>query len=244
MFTTTWVLVYGLIGLSTLVNIVVPITGSATITPLLALLVDPHRALGMATFIFFLSAPPRIFFFWHNIQWREVRILLLPSAIAACIGALALVAVPTQWLLLFILLFAIFFLLKKLNIIPKPEKPRHLADYAVALLSGFLQGTGLSGSDIRNQYLYSQDLNLAEVHGTTAIIGGTNFLIATFVRLYTGQVTAPDILLLLLLFPIIFAATWLGKKALFKIPKKISDLIVTGVMFAVVFMFAYAAFLK
>lgn len=237
-----WVLIYGLLGLSTLVNIIVPITGSATVTPLLAMIVDPHRALGMATFVFFLSAPPRVFFFWKNIQWREVKVLLLPSAIAAFIGAFALVIIPARWLLILILLFSIYFLLKKLHIIPKSEKPSHLVDYVVGLLSGFLQGSGLSGSDLRNQYLYAQDLKIAEVHGTTALIGGTNFLIATLVRLYTGQLALPDIPLLLYLFPVIFFATWLGKKALYKIPQKISDRIVIGVMTAVILIFAYKIF--
>ena len=90
----------------------------------------------------------------------------------------------------------------------------------VGLLSGFLQGTGLSGSDLRNQYLYAQDLKIAEVHGTTAMIGGANFLIASLVRLHTGQLSLPDISLLLYLFPVIFLATWLGKGVLFRIPQK------------------------
>lgn len=244
MLSSTWVLICGLLGLSTLVNIIVPITGSATVTPLLALLLDPHRAIGIATFVFFLSAPPRIFFFWQNIQWREIKILLLPSAIAAFFGALALVTIPAQWLLIIILLFSVYFLLKKLDIIPKSEKPHHLVNYVVGLLSGFLQGTGLSGSDLRNQYLYAQNLNLAEVHGTTAFIGGTNFLIAILVRLYTGQLSFPDIIpVLLYVFPVIILATWIGEKALFKIPPKISDRIVIGVMTVVILMFSYKVFL-
>lgn len=243
MLSFTWILIYGLIGLSTLANIIVPITGSATVTPLLAMLVDPHRALGMATFIFFLSAPPRIFFFWRDIQWHEVRVLLLPSAVAAFVGAFALVVVPGRWLLILILLFSIYFLLKKLRIIPKSRGIGHLANYVVGPLSGFLQGTGLSGSDLRNQYLYAQDLKIAEVHGTTAIIGGANFLIATLVRLYTGQLGLPDIPLLLYLFPVIFLATWLGKKALFKIPQKISNFIVIGVMATIVLLLTYKVFI-
>ena len=243
MLSFTWVLIYALIGISTLVNIIVPITGSATVTPLLAMLVDPHRALGMATFVFLLSAPPRLFFFWKDIQWHEVRALLLPSVIAAFVGAFALVVVPARWLLILILLFSIYFLLKKLRVIPKSDKPARLTNYLVGLLSGFLQGTGLSGSDLRNQYLYAQDLKIAEVHGTTAMIGGANFLIASLVRLHTGQLSLTDISLLLYLFPVIFLATWLGKGVLFRIPQKISDYIVISIMTIVVLLFAYKIFL-
>lgn len=226
----------------TFLNIVVPISGSATVTPLLALFTDPYRAIGITSFFFFLTAPPRIFFFWKNIQWHEIRVLLGPSLGAAFFGALALVIVPERWLLIIILLFSLYFLFKKLHIIPKSKQPGHLINSVVALVSGFLQGTGLAGSDLRNQYLYAQDLKIAEVHGTTALIGGANFFVATLVRLYTGQLALPDITSLLYLFPIIVIATWIGKKALYKLPQKISDNIVIGVMTVVVLTFAYKIF--
>ncbi len=244
MLSAQTLLISGLLGLSTVLNIIVPVSGSAIVTPLLAMLVDPYRAIGIASFFFFLSAIPRIFFFRKSIQWQEIRTLLLPSGIAAFFGALALVVVPVRWLLIIILLFSLYFLLKKLHIIPQTKKPSRFLDYVVGLFSGFLQGTGLAGSDLRNQYLYAQDLNIAEVHGTTALIGGTNFFVATVVRLYTNQLVLPDITPLLYLFPIIIIATWLGRKILFKLPKKVSDGIVIGIMTIVVLTFAYAVFLK
>lgn len=243
MFTTQWILICGLLGLNTVLNIIVPISGSATVTPLLALLTDPYRAIGIASFFFFLTAPPRIYFFWKNIRWHEVRSLFLPSVIAAFFGALALVAVPARWLLIVILLFSVYFLFKKLGIVSKSKTPGRLLNHFVGLLSGFLQGTGLAGSDLRNQYLYAQNLNLAEVHGTTAVIAAGNFLVATLVRLYTGQVTLPDITILLYLFPVIILATWIGQKALYKIPPKTSNVIVIGVMVTVVLLLAYKIFL-
>ena len=109
-----WVLIYVALGLSTVINIIVPVSGSAVVTPLLALLTDPYRAIGIASFFFFLSAIVRAYFFRRDIQWNEVRILFVPSVVAALVGALAVVAVPEQVLLLVILLFSIYFLLKKL----------------------------------------------------------------------------------------------------------------------------------
>lgn len=234
----------GLLGLSTVLNIVIPISGSAIVTPLLALLTDPHRAIGIASFFFFLSALARIFFFRENIRWYEIKVLLIPSVIAAFLGALALVAIPAHWLLIIVLLFSVYFLLKKLHIVPDRKGPNKLLDHIIGLISGFLQGTGLAGSDLRNQYLYARNLNLAEVHGTSSLIGGSNFLVATLVRLYTGQLTFTDVTPLFYLLPIIVIATWLGKKVLFKLPKKTSDLIVLSIMFIVVFSLAYEIFLK
>lgn len=244
MLSAQFLLIYGLLGLSTVLNIIVPVSGSAVVTPLLALLTDPYHAIGIASFFFFLSGVVRVFFFRQSIQWHEIKILLIPSVIAAFFGALALVVISERWLLIIILLFSTYFLLKKLRVIPKSGKSNRFFDHFVGLLSGFLQGTGLAGSDMRNQYLYARDLNIAEVHGTTALIGASNFFVATFVRLNTGQLALPDITPLLYLLPVIIIATWLGKKALLKLPKKVSNAVVIAVMSIVVLSFAYAVFLK
>lgn len=237
-----WFLVYGTVGLTTVINILIPISGSAVVTPLLTLLTDPYRAIGIASFFFFLSAVTRVFFFEDGIQWKEVRTLLLPSIIAAFVGALAVIAIPEHWLLIIILLFAVYFLLKKLRIIPKRENQSRILNHFVGLFSGFLQGTGLAGSDLRNQYLYAQELSIAQVHGTTAFIGAANFLVASIVRLYTGQLAVPDIVPLLYLLPLIVLATWLGRHALYKLPPKVSDTIVNIVMVIVVLSLGYKVF--
>ncbi len=239
MFGLEHLLIYGVLGVTTFINIVVPISGSAVITPLLALLTDPHQAIGIASAFFVMNGIVRTFTFRASIQWAEIRVLLLPSIVAAAIGALALVAIPEEWLLVIILLFSLYFLLKKLKVIPKREKPSPVLNHFIGMLSGFLQGTGLAGSDLRNQYLYAQDLSIAEVHGTTSLIGTSNFFIATIIRLYTGQLTLPAIEPLLYLLPIVILAIWLGKHALYKVPQKVSDRIVMGIMIIVVLSLAY-----
>ena len=236
------VLVYALLGLSALINVIVPMSGSSTVTPLLALIIDPHQAIGFASAYFVLSSAVRAFFFRKNIQWSEVRTLLLPSIVAAAFGALALVTIPTTWLLTIILGFCIYFLLKKLGVWPRSNDSSLALNRFIGVLSGFLQGTGLAGGDLRSQYLYSHNLNMAEVHGTTAVIGVANFLTATLVRLYTGQLTFLNITPLIYLLPIIIFATWIGKYLLFKIPKKIADWIIIAIMISVVLSLAYKIF--
>ncbi|MHB8660518.1 MAG: sulfite exporter TauE/SafE family protein [Minisyncoccota bacterium] len=239
MFSLAHFLIYGVLGVTTFINIVVPISGSAIVTPLLALLTDPHQAIGIVSAFFVMSGIVRTFTFRASIQWSEIRVLLLPSVIAAAVGAFTLVAIPEEWLLVIILLFSLYFLFKKLRIIPKRKRPSSVLNHFIGLLSGFLQGTGLAGSDLRNQYLYAQDLSIAEVHGTTSLIGTSNFFIATLTRFYAGQLTLPVIEPLLYLLPVVIFAIWLGKRALYKIPQKISDRIVIGVMVVVVLSLAY-----
>src|SRR5688572_3872466 len=101
--------VYVALAISTILNILVPISGSATVTPFLVLLTTPHIAIGLASFYFFLSAIIRIFLFGKDIDWREVKLLFLPSLLAAFAGAYLVRFVPDRTLLVIVLLFTIYF---------------------------------------------------------------------------------------------------------------------------------------
>jgi len=231
MFENFWI--YFVLAVSSFINIIVPISGSATVTPFLAILTDPHLAIGLASFYFLLSGVVRISMFRKEIKWEYVKSLLPISLIFAAVGAFALVEVNQKILLVIILAFTAFFFYKKLMQIfrKKEEKPMNkFSVYLVGVLSGFLQGSGLAGSDLRNGYLYSKKLNIAQVHGTTAIIGSANFLIATIIRLGTNQITIPNLIPLFYIFPFMIAGIWLGKIALYKIDKKYTEWIIILIM--------------
>ena len=221
----------------TIINILVPISGSSTVTPILALITDPHIAIGLASFYFFLTSTVRIFFFRKYIKWKYVNKLLWISLIGAILGSLALVKINPKILLLIVLLFVIYFLYKTIRnkFIKEKKKPvKRLASSIVGAFSGFLQGTGLAGSDLRNGYLYAENLKLQEVHGTTAVVGAVNFFSATLVRLATNQITTPNLIPLLYVFPFIILGTFLGKKILLRINKKYVDLIIITTMIFII----------
>lgn len=231
------IIIYLSLAVSSVLNIIVPISGSATVTPLLAILTDPHRAIGLASFYFLLSAIIRIYLFRKNIQWHEIKVLLPVSLVAAFIGSLSLAAINSTLLLIIILAFTIYFFLKRIKVFSLVNnwkiKP-HYATGLVGLFSGFLQGAGLAGSDLRNSYLFGKDLNLAQVHVTTALVGALNFLLATLVRLYTDQLIIPDLIPLLYIFPFILAGTLLGRMVLYRLSEKITNTIVIVVMVAII----------
>lgn len=236
------IIIYLALALSSIINIIVPISGSATITPFLAILTDPHRAIGLASFYFLLSGIIRIYLFRKNIQWSEIKILLPLSLVAAFFGSLALVAINSMLLLIIVFSFAVYFFLKRINLIPKSNnkkkiKPHYTTGF-VGLFSGFLQGSGLAGSDLRNSYLLGKGLNISQLHGTTALVGASIFLLATLVRLQTNQLTIPDLIPLLYIFPFILAGTLLGRKLLYKFSEKTTNVIVIVVMIAIIIFLA------
>ena len=51
--------VYTVLLIFTFVNILIPISGTVTVTPLLALLTDPHSAIGLASFYFAIGSTIR-----------------------------------------------------------------------------------------------------------------------------------------------------------------------------------------
>ena len=237
--------IYILLLVLSILNIVVPISGSSVVTPLLAILTDPHKAIGLASFYFMMSSFVRVFLFRHNINWREINNLLPISLLAAFFGALSLVAINSLVMYLIIFIFTVYFLAKKLRSVlniqanTKQNKEKRMLSWTVGALSGFLQGAGLAGSDLRNSYLLGRGLSLPELHATTALVGASNFLLATIVRLFTEQLTFPDLKPLIYIFPFILAGILLGRKILFKLSKKTANIIVITVMVSIVVMLGY-----
>ncbi|HBU28238.1 TPA: hypothetical protein DEB00_03960 [Candidatus Uhrbacteria bacterium] len=73
------------------------------------------------------------------------------------------------------------------------------------------------------------------MHGTTAFIGASNFLLATVVRLSTNQLTIPELIPLLYIFPFILVGTVLGRNLLYKLSEKTTNTIIVVVMIAIIF---------
>src|SRR3989344_5731521 len=107
--------VYLVLALASLINIIVPVSGSSTVTPFLAILTNPHIAIALASFYFFLSAIVRLFIFRKDIKWKYVKKLLPLSFIGAIIGAFALIKINSLILLITIFVFVVYFFYKKIR---------------------------------------------------------------------------------------------------------------------------------
>lgn len=236
------VFTYIILTVLTVVNIIIPIPGSSIVTPILATLTSPQKALALASFYFFMSAIIRVTVFRKNINWIEIKEFLPISVLCAIIGVLITTQLPERILLLIILFTSTYFLLQKIGIIKTKteelksgpcEKKSGFEYYfqkGIGALSGFLQGAGISASDLRNNYLLAKGMSVSDLHGTSAFIGGSIFLTSIIVRLCVKQVTLPDLLPLLWIFPFMILGTLAGKKILTKLDKKTHSVIVVLIM--------------
>jgi len=219
-----FILIGLLLGVFTLVNILAPISGSATVTPILTALVGAKDAIAMATVFFFLTCIPRIYLFRKYIRWEVARMLWPVSIAGAIAGSLLLANINEFIVSLIVLCFLLYFLYQKIVVLARKgdqleKKPTKHGVLFIGLLSGALQGTGLAGSDLRNGYLLSRGLSISNIHGTTALIGGANFLFASIPRVASGELTLAMALPILALFPVIFLATYIGRHLTLKMSK-------------------------
>lgn len=196
--------------------------------------VGAKDAVAVATVFYCISNIPRVYLFRKYTDWKLVRQLLPVSLLGAFIGSVFLVGINTHIVALIILAFLLYFIYKKLKAIFGKESTqqrttKHGATF-IGLLSGALQGTGVSGADLRNGYLYSKGLTVQHIYGTTAWIGMANFAFASVVRIVAGDLTFKMAWPVLAIFPIIVIATYIGRHFALKFPKRLQDYIVLVVM--------------
>lgn len=224
------------LGAVTLFNIIVPAFGSSTVTPIMAGFVGAKDAIAVATVFYCISNIPRVYLFRKYTDWKLVWKLLPASLIGALIGSVFLVGIDTNVIGVIILAFLVYFIYKKIMKVLGREKKKekketkHGATF-VGLLTGALQGTGLSGADLRNGYLYSKGLTIQHIHGTTAWIGMANFAFASGVRVTSGDLTFEMAWPVLALFPVMVLATFAGRHLALKMSKRTQDSIILVVMF-------------
>jgi uncharacterized membrane protein YfcA len=229
------ILIYLLLGISSFFFVVVPVSGSFVLNPLLALITDPHSAISIAAFFFLLNSTIKTSIFRKDIQYKYVKKILPISLLAAGVGAFAVGLIPDKILLILIFALSLYFLLKTIKtIVSKKEvekKSNNLVTHIMSLFSGFMQGAGVgSGGSLRKMFLLSENLTLPQMHGTTSFISVVLLALSVGIRLWTAQVEFVTLIPIVYLIPIMILTTWLGKKFLKKMNKKTSRIVILVVM--------------
>lgn len=230
----TYIFISLLLGVYTIINILAPLSGSATVTPVIASIVGAKDAIAVATVFFLLTCIPRAYLFRKYFRWDIAKRLWPMSIAGALLGSMLLSGLNEMVVSIVLILFLSYFIVQKVTQVvakkKKEKKPTKLGVIIVGLVSGALQGAGLAGADLRNGYLLSKGLNIKEIHGTTSVMGGTNFLFASLVRLFNGDLTFQAALPILALFPVIVLATYIGRHIVLKLNKKAQDWLALVVM--------------
>lgn len=194
-------LIYLILAFLSFLNIIIPMSGSSTTTPLILILTgNPHYAIALSTWVLMLNTGIGAFIFRTNIRKEYVLELLPATLFGVVLGALLLLSLP-DWLVTLVFFgFSVHFLrltiLRFLKVLKEEQKKplRNILGTVATFVSSFLQGTGLSGGGMRVNYLYSQGLKVEEVRGVGNLLNFIAFSTASLVRLGDGQISFPEIL--------------------------------------------------
>ena len=226
--------IYGALAFLSFLNIIVPMSGSSTTTPLvLALTGNPQYAIAISSWILMLNTAIGAWIFRAYIR-KDYALKLLPASLVGVIaGALLLLNLPDWLVTLVLFLFSAHFLYKTVKhfLATKKEVNKSPSSSVVGtvatFVSSFLQGTGLSGGGMRVSYLYAEGLKVEEVRGTGNLLNFLVFATAGLVRLGDGQISLPDMFGWTLIFvPILIIANFLGRKVLLRLPDRVNDAII------------------
>ena len=221
-----YIFVYLWLILTTFVNIVAQTSGSMIINPVVAYFTDPQRAIGIGAFIFFLTGIHRVYLFRKEAfaekkNWGIVKMLIPFSIVGAIIGGTFISSISAKLLAAIIVIASVYFIYKTLRHISKKVLPSESVSKTklgmVALFSGFLQGGGLPGSDMRNNYLRTV-VSEVSVRAIGSALGLTVFFITGIIILFHNRLIVQDLILVATVTPFLLAAQVYGKKFLHKLP--------------------------
>lgn len=215
---------YTLALLVVFLGVVLNISGSLHINALLLHFYEPHRVLLLTTVFLTLGSLARTIIFWDSIKWKDTLGLTAYGIIGGFIGGYSIGFIPGKVIAVIFILSGLYFIYRYF----KKQTAHH--EHANLVLAGgvtsFLQAFGVSVGPLRQGYLFAKGYTLQEVHGTIAVtflLSGASMIAG---RLMNEVIRFQDISSIFILFPFMLAAIYLGKKILFKIPKKVADYII------------------
>lgn len=205
-------------------GVVLNISGSLHINALLLHFYEPHKVLLLTTVFLTLGSLARTIVFWNNIKWKETLGLTVYGIIGGFVGGYYIGLIPGKVIALIFIISGLYFLYRFF----RKESAHHSHSNLIVagLVTSFLQAFGVSVGPLRQGYLFAKGYTLQEVHGTIAVTFLFSGIAMVFGRSFNEHIAFVDIAPIFILFPFMLLTMIIGKKILFKIPKKVADYII------------------
>lgn len=225
-------------------NAIVPLPGFNFFVPLFGTVMSTNEAITFITVYFLINSSVIVFVFREYLQ-KEMVIRLIPgSFFGAIVGGLLSSSLNELVLTVVVLLFVLYFSVKKIHRIKRADKKKTTGRekkgaMLIGLVSGFMQGGGFGGGDIRNSYLYSNNLSLQQVRATTAAVGVSIFIVSLTTRAINNTFNLGHLWLYLFLIPIAILAAYIGRHLTTRLGTKTQNAIVLALMAVAVLLLIY-----
>lgn len=236
-----YILIIIVMAVLAVLNAVVPLPGFNFFVPLFSSFMTTQEAITFITVYFLLNSSIIVYVFRKYIRYNLVVLLAPSSLIGAILGSALSSSLNELLLTIVVLLFVLYFTISKINNKNKNQIKKSSKKNSVFIgsISGFLQGGGFGGGDIRNSFLYAQNLNLQEVRATTATVGVTIFITSLITRYVNDSFTLDHIWLYAILLPIAIIAAFVGRHISTRLSSKIQYKIVISLMMTSVLLLIY-----
>jgi uncharacterized membrane protein YfcA len=205
-------------------GVLINIPGSLHINALLLHFYEPHKVLLFSTIFLTLGAMARTVVFWKEIKWGDALPLTIYGALGGFVGGYFVANIPNKIIAIIFILSGMYYLYKYFRKDTSHHSHAHvmIAGFVTALLQAF----GVSVGSLRQGYLFAKGYTLQQVQGTVAVtfvISGGMMIIA---RLFHEKISIHDIYPMLILFPFMLITMYIAKHILYKLPKKLTDMII------------------
>lgn len=230
---------YSLALIVVFLGTVINLPGSLHINPLLLHFYEPHKVLFLTTVFLVLGALARIIVFWKDILWEDALSLALYGVVGGIVGGYFVGIIPQKVIVAIFILSGCMYVYKYFKKVTQTTetKSKQYGLFISGFITAFLQSFGMSVGPLRQGYLFAKGHSLPIVQGTIAVVFLASGIGMLSARLIHESISVHDVLSILVLFPFMLITVFLGKKVIYKLPKKITDYII---IYSLIFSIALA----
>ncbi len=205
-----------------LLGTVINLPGSLHLNPILLHFYEPHKVLFLTMVFLVLGALARIIVFHKHIIWKESIPLGVCAIIGGFLGGFFVGLIPQKLIVALFFVSGIMYIVKTIR---KREKdiPHRYSIIVAGVFTSFLQAFGISAGTLRQGYLASKGYDLPTIHGTSAVAFILGSVATISARILHEDFNIRDTFPILVFFPVMLATVYLGKKIIYKLPKKVQD---------------------
>ena len=224
-----WVVVITLVAVaaSFVVSASAGLGGSLILVPTLALVLGTKEGVALAALLLATNNVVKVFAYRRTLPFRKALWVIVLVSLGALIGARLLVSAPEQLVTVAVIVsFAFALVAERLDL----SRVRRAGGPLLAVASGATSGFSGTSGPLKGMALRQLDLDRAHFVGAASLVSLAGDAIKAAVFTEAGLLTGDSLLLVALAAPLMFVATFSGRRINFSLGEQGYTALFWGVM--------------